>query len=130
MSAHSATETLALNVAAPPPATVASVAGLLQAIDRSQALIEFDLEGKVVRANANFLALMGYTQEEIGGRHHRLFVDPDDAASPAYQAFWEHLAQGSFTPVNTSAWARAERRSGSRPPTTRCSTPRGGRSGW
>ena len=96
MSAHSATEALALNVATPHAAMGAEVDSLMQAIDRSQALIEFDLEGKVVRANANFLALMGYTLEEINGRHHRQFVDPDYAASAAYQVFWEHLVHGEF----------------------------------
>lgn len=70
--------------------------GKLGAIDRSQAVIEFDMTGKVLSANSNFLKLMGYAQEEIVGRHHRLFVDPTYAATPQYQAFWESLGRGQF----------------------------------
>jgi len=71
-------------------------AGKLGAIDRAQAVIEFDLQGRVLTANANFLALMGYSLDEISGRHHRQFVDADTAASGAYQAFWEQLGRGEF----------------------------------
>lgn len=70
--------------------------GKLGAIDRSQAVIEFDMTGKVLSANPNFLKLMEYAQEEIIGRHHRLFVDPAYAATPQYQAFWESLGRGQF----------------------------------
>ncbi|MFN4328738.1 MAG: PAS domain S-box protein [Limnobacter sp.] len=70
--------------------------GKLGAIDRAQAVIEFDMSGKVLTANGNFLKLMGYTLEEIQGRHHRLFVDPEYAASSEYQAFWETLGRGEY----------------------------------
>jgi len=70
--------------------------GQLGAISRSQAVIEFDLQGRVLHANPNFLELMGYTLDEIKGRHHRMFVDPTTAASPEYQSFWERLARGEF----------------------------------
>ena len=70
--------------------------GKLQAIDRSQAMIEFDMTGKVLHANENFLKLMGYRLEDIQGRHHRMFVDPEDASSAAYQSFWERLSRGEF----------------------------------
>ena len=70
--------------------------GKLGAIQRSQAVIEFDMQGKVLAANSNFLNLMGYSAEEILGRHHRLFVDPAYAATPHYQAFWESLGRGQF----------------------------------
>ncbi|MEN9891921.1 MAG: hypothetical protein RLY78_2216 [Pseudomonadota bacterium] len=70
--------------------------GKLKAIDRAQAIIEFDLTGRVLVANGNFLGLMGYDAEEIKGRHHRMFVPPDDVAAPSYQAFWEALARGEF----------------------------------
>jgi methyl-accepting chemotaxis protein len=66
------------------------------AIDRAQAVIEFDMSGRVLTANANFLGLMGYAFEEIKGRHHRIFVDPTDAASADYQNFWERLGRGEF----------------------------------
>ncbi|SMC28043.1 methyl-accepting chemotaxis sensory transducer with Pas/Pac sensor [Andreprevotia lacus DSM 23236] len=68
--------------------------GKLKAIDRSEAMIEFDLSGKVLSANENFLKLMDYRIEEVLGRHHRMFVDPAFAASADYQAFWERLARG------------------------------------
>ncbi|MCA0406908.1 MAG: PAS domain-containing methyl-accepting chemotaxis protein [Proteobacteria bacterium] len=69
---------------------------LLEAIDRSQAQIEFDLNGNVVEANKNFLALMGYRLEEIKGRHHRIFLAAQDADCPQYNAFWDRLRQGQF----------------------------------
>ncbi len=70
--------------------------GKIQAIDRSQAMIEFDMSGKVINANENFLRLTGYHLEDIKGRHHRMFVDPVEAASADYQAFWERLGHGEF----------------------------------
>ncbi|MBA4315810.1 MAG: PAS domain S-box protein [Limnobacter sp.] len=70
--------------------------GKLGAIDRSQAVIEFDMQGKVLAANGNFLKLMEYSTEEIIGRHHRMFVDAAYAATPQYQAFWESLGRGQF----------------------------------
>ncbi|PZO18080.1 MAG: chemotaxis protein [Betaproteobacteria bacterium] len=70
--------------------------GKLGAIDRSQAVIEFDMQGKVLAANGNFLKLMEYSAEEIIGRHHRMFVDAAYAATPQYQAFWESLGRGQF----------------------------------
>lgn len=70
--------------------------GKLGAIDRSQAVIEFDMQGKVLAANNNFLKLMEYSAEEITGRHHRMFVDAAYAATPQYQAFWESLGRGQF----------------------------------
>ncbi len=66
------------------------------AMSRSQAMIEFDLTGRILDANANFCATMGYELKEIVGHHHRLFVDPAEAASPDYQAFWAKLARGEF----------------------------------
>jgi methyl-accepting chemotaxis protein len=66
------------------------------AIDRAQAVIEFDLSGHVLTANANFLALMGYGLDEIKGRHHRVFVEPAQAGTSEYLSFWERLARGEF----------------------------------
>jgi methyl-accepting chemotaxis protein len=68
----------------------------LQAINRSQAMIEFDLDGKVLTANDNFLALMGYRLDEIENEHHRIFVDAQYAATPEYRAFWDRLERGEF----------------------------------
>jgi len=66
------------------------------AIDRSQAIIEFELDGTIIAANQNFLSALGYTLPEIQGRHHSLFVDAEAAQSPAYQAFWRTLRSGQF----------------------------------
>jgi methyl-accepting chemotaxis protein len=70
--------------------------GKVRAIDRAQAMIEFDLAGNVLDANANFLSLMGYTLDEIRSRHHRMFCDPAQTQTEAYRAFWEKLARGEF----------------------------------
>ena len=64
------------------------------AIDRSQAVIEFDMQGRVVQANRNFLGLMGYTAEEVMGQHHSMFCAPDHVTSTAYRDFWRKLAEG------------------------------------
>jgi methyl-accepting chemotaxis protein len=66
------------------------------ALDRSQAVIEFKLDGTIVTANKNFLSAMGYTLGEIKGQHHRIFVDPAESGSPAYREFWAKLNRGEF----------------------------------
>lgn len=68
----------------------------LAALDRVQAVIEFDLTGRILTANANFLAVVGYALSEIQGRHHEIFVEPEHRASPEYRAFWERLRAGEF----------------------------------
>jgi len=68
--------------------------GLLEAIDSAYAYIEFDVQGQVLKANANFLNLMGYHSDEICGKHHRLFVDANYAASNEYAQFWRNLMAG------------------------------------
>ena len=68
----------------------------MTAIERAQAVIEFDVTGKVVRANDNFLRVMGYTQSEIVGKHHSMFCDPAYVKSDEYTEFWHHLASGRF----------------------------------
>nr|WP_315219748.1 PAS domain-containing methyl-accepting chemotaxis protein [uncultured Duganella sp.] len=74
----------------------ANFEGRNQAVDRVQAVIEFDLHGKVLSANENFLAVMGYTLDEVRGQHHRMFCDPAFIHSPEYVAFWERLRRGEF----------------------------------
>jgi methyl-accepting chemotaxis protein len=71
--------------------------GQVQAIGRSQATIEFDLEGNILDANQNFLATLGYTLDEIKGRHHSMFVEESYRNSAAYRDFWPNLAKGHFT---------------------------------
>ncbi|MBN8990311.1 MAG: PAS domain-containing methyl-accepting chemotaxis protein [Rhizobiales bacterium] len=66
------------------------------AIDKSQAVIEFKLDGTIVTANENFLAAVGYTLAEIQGKHHSMFVDPAERDSAAYRDFWARLNRGEF----------------------------------
>ncbi|WP_449410351.1 methyl-accepting chemotaxis protein [Methylobacterium komagatae] len=70
--------------------------GQLDALHRSQAVIEFALDGTILTANANFLDAVGYRIEEIRGRHHSLFVDSAEQAGAAYRGFWERLGRGEF----------------------------------
>jgi methyl-accepting chemotaxis protein len=71
-------------------------ASLLAAIDKSQGMIEFDLDGNVITANENFLRVLGYSMAEIQGRHHSLFVDPSYAKSQEYRAFWQKLRSAAY----------------------------------
>ncbi|WP_375456559.1 PAS domain S-box protein [uncultured Methylobacterium sp.] len=70
--------------------------GKVAAIGRSQGVIEFALDGTILDANPNFLAVVGYGLDAIRGQHHRLFVDPEERASAAYRSFWDRLSQGEF----------------------------------
>ena len=69
---------------------------ILAALDKSMAIIEFDLHGRILRTNTNFCELMGYTSAEIVGREHSMFVDPAYAGSSEYAAFWAKLRRGEF----------------------------------
>lgn len=68
----------------------------LAALDRVQAIIEFELDGTIVTANKNFLDTVGYGLDEIAGRHHSMFVEPAYANSVEYKQFWERLDRGEF----------------------------------
>ncbi|MDM9560744.1 MULTISPECIES: methyl-accepting chemotaxis protein [Bordetella] len=70
--------------------------GQVAAIHRSQAVAEFDLQGRVLAANQNFLDAMGYRWDEVDGRHHSLFVDADERQSDAYRDFWRKLGAGQY----------------------------------
>ncbi len=74
----------------------ADLVALFNAVSRSQALIEFDLDGTIRHANDNFLAAINYSLDEIVGKHHRMFVDPEHAKSPDYADFWLRLGKGDF----------------------------------
>ncbi|MDZ7603539.1 MAG: PAS domain-containing methyl-accepting chemotaxis protein [Hoeflea sp.] len=71
-------------------------AGKLNAISRSQAMIEFKPDGTILFANENFLGAVGYTQDDIVGKHHRMFCEPDYARGAEYAQFWSKLAAGEF----------------------------------
>ncbi|MGY3585820.1 methyl-accepting chemotaxis protein [Bradyrhizobium sp. USDA 4341] len=71
-------------------------AGKIAAIGRAQAVIEFNMDGTIVNANENFLGAMGYSLDEIRGKHHSMFMPPADRDSPAYREFWARLNRGEF----------------------------------
>ncbi|MCV9385204.1 PAS domain S-box protein [Reichenbachiella ulvae] len=70
--------------------------GQLAAIGKAQAVIEFNLDGTIVKANENFLKTVGYSINEIEGKHHKIFCDPSYARSADYAAFWDKLNSGEY----------------------------------
>ncbi|MFC5394076.1 methyl-accepting chemotaxis protein [Bosea vestrisii] len=77
-------------------AMIANFEGQVAAIRKSQAVIEFDLAGTVLDANDNFLRTVGYSLDEIKGKHHSLFVEPAQRGSDAYARFWKKLGRGEY----------------------------------
>ena len=75
---------------------LAEQAGQLQAIGKSSAVIEFTMDGTVITANENFLKALGYTLEEVKGKHHSMFVDEEYRRSAAYREFWAKLNRGEY----------------------------------
>lgn len=71
-------------------------AGQVAAISKSQAVIEFNMDGTIITANENFLATMGYRLDEIQGKHHSMFAEPAFAASAEYKEFWAKLNRGEY----------------------------------
>jgi len=69
---------------------------LIKALMRSTAVIEFDLDGTILTANERFLATVGYRLEQIRGKHHRMFCEPEEVHSAGYQAFWDKLRRGEY----------------------------------
>lgn len=80
--------------------------GQMQAINRSQAVIEFDLNGNILKANENFLKTVGYSLAEIQGRHHSMFVDGTYKNSPEYDNFWAGLRRGEFSSGEYKRYAK------------------------
>ncbi len=70
--------------------------GQLEAINKSQSVIEFDMSGKILNANENFLKAMNYSLEEIKGKHHSIFVEDSYKNSIEYKNFWNKLNEGNF----------------------------------
>ncbi len=77
--------------------TAADHSGQIAAIGKAQAVIEFELDGTIRDANANFCSLMGYAPDEIKGRKHGLFVPPAERESGGYRDFWARLARGEYS---------------------------------
>lgn len=86
-----------------------SAKATLKALERAFAIIEFSPDGKILRANAGFLATMGYTAQDIVGRHHSMFVDAEYAASQAYGDFWRELKGGAVNAGQFRRFARGGR---------------------
>ncbi|NTI65938.1 PAS domain S-box protein (plasmid) [Agrobacterium tumefaciens] len=74
----------------------ANACAVLAALSKSQAMIEFDLSGRILTANDNFCRALGYELSEIIGKHHSMFVEPAFVKSADYKAFWAKLAAGNF----------------------------------
>jgi methyl-accepting chemotaxis protein len=74
----------------------ADLAGQIAAIAKSQAVIEFNMDGSIITANDNFLKALGYTLHEIQNKHHSMFVDPDERGGAGYREFWAALNRGEF----------------------------------
>ena len=74
----------------------ADMAGQTEAIGKSQAVIEFNMDGTILTANQNFLGAVGYSLGEIQGKHHRMFVDPADRDGAEYRDFWANLNRGFY----------------------------------
>lgn len=66
------------------------------AMSRSQAVISFEMDGTIIEANENFLSVLGYTLDEVKGKHHSMFAEPEFAASQEYKDFWKKLNDGEF----------------------------------
>ena len=76
--------------------TNADFEGQIKAISKSQAVIEFNMDGTIITANDNFLNAMGYTLDEVKGKHHSIFATPSYKASLEYQQFWEKLNRAEY----------------------------------
>ena len=74
----------------------ADLAGQIASISKSQAVIEFNMDGTIIGANQNFLKTVGYSLDEIRGRHHSMFVDPSERDGAAYREFWAALNRGEY----------------------------------
>lgn len=92
-----------------------SAFGLFDAVSRSEAVIEFEMDGTIITANRNFQLASGYSLDELAGNHHRIFVGPGFASTRAYAQFWRELGEGKhmsgeclrFAKSGKELWLRA-----------------------
>ncbi|MFT5296703.1 MAG: methyl-accepting chemotaxis protein [Colwellia sp.] len=75
---------------------LADMLAQIEALNKAQAVIEFNMDGTIITANDNFLSTLGYTLGEIQGKHHSLFIDAAQKSSNEYQQFWQKLNRGEF----------------------------------
>ena len=85
------------------------LAAVVTAIDKSMARIEFTPDGTILEANGPFCSTVGYSLDEIRGRHHRMFVDPTYSSSPEYARFWQNLQDGRFQADQYKRFAKGGR---------------------
>ncbi len=83
-------------VSAADQTAAAEAQAVVEALSREQAMIEFDVKGNILNANENFLTAMGYRRDEVVGRHHSMFVSPEDVKGKDYTDLWDGLRRGSF----------------------------------
>src|SRR5277367_106509 len=76
--------------------STANLAGQIAAIGKSQAVIEFNMDGTIITANENFLGVLGYALDEIRGRHHGMFVEASERDGAEYREFWAKLNRGEY----------------------------------
>jgi methyl-accepting chemotaxis protein len=81
----------------------------LAALNKSQIIIEFEVDGTIITANDNFLKLMGYTLDEIRGKHHSMFAPPGFKDSPEYGRFWDSLKRGEYQAAQYKRLAKGGR---------------------
>ena len=74
----------------------ADFSGQIAAIHKSQAVIEFETDGTIITANENFLQILGYELDEVAGKHHRIFCEPEYARSREYAELWQKLGRGEL----------------------------------
>ena len=79
-----------------PKASQAELLGQIAALHRSQAILELGVDGTILHANPNYLKMLGYTQEELHGRSHRMLVEPEMRDGAEYREFWQKLSNGEF----------------------------------
>jgi PAS domain-containing protein len=84
-------------------------------------VIEFNMDGTIIGANQNFLKTVGYSLDEIRGRHHSMFVDPSERDGAAYREFWAALNRGEYQAAEYKRIGKDGKESGSRRPTIRSS---------
>lgn len=87
----------------------ANFSGQIEAIGKSYAVIEFEMDGTIITANDNFLSAMGYTLDEVKRKHHRMFVSDELRDSQEYSYFWKRLNQGEFLSGEYKRIAKGER---------------------
>jgi methyl-accepting chemotaxis protein len=75
---------------------LADMLAQIEALNKVQAVIEFNMDGTIITANDNFLSTLGYSLGEVQGQHHSMFVEPHLKASTEYKDFWESLNRGEF----------------------------------